>query len=64
MDSECLISFLFVSWRLILGESSGHAAFLDPDVNRMLKKVLNEWGKFLQVRLSYLSRSLLPWMSN
>lgn len=28
---------------------SGHAAFLDPDVNRMLKKVLNEWGKYLQV---------------
>lgn len=30
---------------------SGHAAFLDPDVNRMLKKVLNEWGKYLQVSL-------------
>lgn len=29
---------------------SGHAAFLDPDVNKMLKKVLNEWGKYLQVR--------------
>lgn len=28
---------------------SGHAAFLDPDVNRMMKKVLNEWGKFLLV---------------
>jgi len=26
---------------------SGHAAFLDPEVNKMLKKVLNEWGKFL-----------------
>ncbi|KAK3487161.1 Phophatidylserine decarboxylase-domain-containing protein [Neurospora crassa] len=26
---------------------SGHAAFLDPDVNRMLKKILNEWGKYL-----------------
>lgn len=26
---------------------SGHAAFLDPAVNKMLKKVLNEWGKFL-----------------
>ncbi|POR38219.1 Uncharacterized protein TPAR_01594 [Tolypocladium paradoxum] len=31
-----------------MGTASGHAAFLDPDVNRMLKKVLNEWGKFLQ----------------
>ncbi|CAJ2510352.1 Uu.00g050550.m01.CDS01 [Anthostomella pinea] len=27
---------------------SGHAAFLDPDVNKILKKVLNEWGKFLK----------------
>ncbi|KAK8079287.1 L-tryptophan decarboxylase [Apiospora phragmitis] len=27
---------------------SGHAAFLDPEVNKMLKKVLNEWGKYLQ----------------
>ncbi|KAK5202384.1 hypothetical protein LTR41_011863 [Exophiala xenobiotica] len=26
---------------------SGHAAFLDPEVNKMLKKDLNEWGKFL-----------------
>ena len=32
-----------------MGTPSGHAAFLDPDVNRMLKKVLNEWGKFLKV---------------
>ncbi|EME78332.1 uncharacterized protein MYCFIDRAFT_64312 [Pseudocercospora fijiensis CIRAD86] len=30
-----------------MGTPSGYAAFLDPDVNRMLKKVLNEWGKFL-----------------
>lgn len=26
---------------------SGHAAFLDPEVNVILKKILNEWGKFL-----------------
>ncbi|KAK6857927.1 hypothetical protein PG995_005626 [Apiospora arundinis] len=31
---------------------SGHAAFLDPDVNKMLKRVLNEWGKFLQTPAS------------
>lgn len=31
-----------------MGTPSGYAAFLDPDVNRMIKKVLNEWGKFLQ----------------
>lgn len=30
---------------------SGYAAFLDPDVNKALKKVLNEWGKFLEVML-------------
>lgn len=33
-----------------MGTPSGHAAFLDPDVNRMLKKVLNEWGRYLKVR--------------
>ncbi|KAI1817206.1 Phophatidylserine decarboxylase-domain-containing protein [Poronia punctata] len=27
---------------------SGHAAFLDPEVNKMLKRVLNEWGKLLK----------------
>ncbi|ROV87405.1 hypothetical protein VSDG_09677 [Cytospora chrysosperma] len=31
----------------VMATPSGHAAFLDPDVNKMLKKVLNEWGKFL-----------------
>ncbi|KAK8029549.1 hypothetical protein PG993_010840 [Apiospora rasikravindrae] len=31
---------------------SGHAAFLDPQVNKMLKKILNEWGKFLQTPAS------------
>lgn len=39
---------------LALIGNSGHAAFLDPDVNKMLKKVLNEWGKFLQVSASFL----------
>lgn len=32
----------------VMGTPSGHAAFLDPDVNRMLKKVLNVWGQYLQ----------------
>lgn len=32
-----------------MGTPSGHAAFLDPDVNRALKGVLNEWGVFLKV---------------
>ncbi|KAF2168696.1 hypothetical protein M409DRAFT_21437 [Zasmidium cellare ATCC 36951] len=31
-----------------MGTPAGYAAFLDPAVNRELKKVLNEWGKFLQ----------------
>ncbi|CAK7264935.1 hypothetical protein SEPCBS57363_001334 [Sporothrix epigloea] len=30
-----------------MGTPSGHAAFLDPDVNRMLKKILNVWGQYL-----------------
>lgn len=39
-----------ITWLLtgVFG-ASGHAAFLDPDVNKALKKVLNEWGKYLQV---------------
>nr|OQO24857.1 hypothetical protein B0A51_07855 [Rachicladosporium sp. CCFEE 5018] len=31
-----------------MGTASGHAAFLDPEVNAHLKKILNEWGKYLQ----------------
>ncbi|KAK8200992.1 hypothetical protein M8818_006312 [Zalaria obscura] len=31
-----------------MGTPSGFAVFLDPDVNKMLKKVLNAWGEFLQ----------------
>lgn len=30
-----------------MGTASGYAAFLDPDVNKHLKIILNEWGKFL-----------------
>ena len=30
-----------------MGTASGYAAFLDPEVNAQLKKILNEWGKFL-----------------
>ncbi|HAT63435.1 MAG TPA: phosphatidylserine decarboxylase [Flavobacteriaceae bacterium] len=30
-----------------MGTSAGFAAFLDPKLNAQLKKVLNEWGKFL-----------------
>ncbi|KAI0439920.1 Phophatidylserine decarboxylase-domain-containing protein [Xylaria telfairii] len=32
----------------VMATPSGHAAFLDPDVNNMIKKVLNEWGRFLK----------------
>ncbi|OAG40044.1 hypothetical protein AYO21_05725 [Fonsecaea monophora] len=31
-----------------MGTASGYAVFLDPDVNKMLKKVLNAWGDFLR----------------
>lgn len=48
-----------------MGTPSGHAAFLDPDVNRMLKKILNEWGKYLKVSycrlLAWLLNSMADW---
>ncbi|OJJ48150.1 hypothetical protein ASPZODRAFT_150443 [Penicilliopsis zonata CBS 506.65] len=31
-----------------MGTPSGYAAFLDPDINSMLKKVLSAWGEFLK----------------
>lgn len=31
-----------------MGTPSGNAAFLDPEVNRMLHKMLNVWGAYLQ----------------
>lgn len=31
-----------------MGTPSGFAFFLDPEVNAMIKKVLNRWGKYLQ----------------
>ena len=31
-----------------MGTPSGYAAFLDPDINAMLKKILNAWGDFLR----------------
>ncbi|KAJ5730923.1 uncharacterized protein N7483_005431 [Penicillium malachiteum] len=30
-----------------MGTPSGYAAFLDPEINAMLKKILNAWGDFL-----------------
>src|ERR1700733_5449425 len=30
-----------------MGTPSGFALFLDPEVNAMLKKILNVWGEFL-----------------
>ena len=35
-----------------MGTTSGFAFFLDPDVNAMLKKVLNVWGDFLKSEAS------------
>lgn len=31
-----------------MGTPSGYAAFLDPEINAILKKVLNAWGDFLR----------------
>ncbi|KAL4792186.1 Phophatidylserine decarboxylase-domain-containing protein [Aspergillus venezuelensis] len=30
-----------------MGTPSGYAAYLDPDINAMIKKVLNAWGEYL-----------------
>lgn len=30
-----------------MGTPSGYAAFLDPDINAMIKKMLNAWGEYL-----------------
>jgi phosphatidylserine decarboxylase len=30
-----------------MGTPSGYAAFLDPEINQMIKKILNVWGEFL-----------------
>ncbi|KAJ5558015.1 hypothetical protein N7461_001987 [Penicillium sp. DV-2018c] len=30
-----------------MGTPSGYAAFLDPEINKMLKKILNVWAEFL-----------------
>ncbi|KAI0814715.1 Phophatidylserine decarboxylase-domain-containing protein [Xylaria sp. FL0064] len=50
----------------VMATPSGHAAFLDPDVNKMLKKILNEWGKFLQSPKSaeVLSQESSGWFSD
>lgn len=31
-----------------MGTPSGYAAFLDPEINKMIKKILNVWGEFLR----------------
>ncbi|KAK1829351.1 Phophatidylserine decarboxylase-domain-containing protein [Podospora conica] len=43
----------------VMGTPSGHAAFLDPEVNRALKRVLNAWGEFLKVWQTPESASVL-----
>lgn len=46
-----------------MGTPSGYAAFLDPEINAMLKKVLNAWGEFLRSPASadVLGSSSLGW---
>ncbi|KAF4216621.1 hypothetical protein CNMCM8980_006519 [Aspergillus fumigatiaffinis] len=31
-----------------MGTPSGYAAYLDPEINRMVKKILNAWGDYLK----------------
>lgn len=46
------MSFVGVPMNAVLvwgmGTPSGHAAFVDPEVNRMFQKILNVWGAYLQ----------------
>lgn len=46
-----------------MGTPSGYAAFLDPEINAMLKKILNAWGEFLRSPASanVLGSSALGW---
>ncbi|KAJ5681435.1 uncharacterized protein N7477_001375 [Penicillium maclennaniae] len=46
-----------------MGTPSGYAAFLDPEINAMLKKVLNAWGEYLRSPASaeVLNSSSLGW---
>ncbi|KAJ3051441.1 hypothetical protein HK097_007540 [Rhizophlyctis rosea] len=48
-----------------MGTPSGYAAFLDPEINKMIKKVLDAWGEFLRSpdSLSALSTSQTGWFS-
>lgn len=46
-----------------MGTPSGYAAFLDPEINKMLKKILNAWGDFLRspASASVLNESANGW---
>lgn len=46
-----------------MGTPSGFAAFIDPEVNQMIQKILNVWGAFLQSSDSayVLGNSSLDW---
>ncbi|KAF7585773.1 hypothetical protein BBP40_010146 [Aspergillus hancockii] len=51
-------------FRYAMGSPSGMAVFLNPDVNSMLKKVLNTWAEFLQSLESALAlNSQTGWLS-
>ncbi|KAJ4374174.1 hypothetical protein N0V83_002915 [Neocucurbitaria cava] len=49
-----------------MGTPSGFAFFLDPDVNKMLKKVLNAWGEYLSSPASayVLGNDSIGWFSD
>ncbi|KAI9925753.1 hypothetical protein MW887_005559 [Aspergillus wentii] len=49
-----------------MGTPSGYAAFLDPEVNKMIKKILNAWGEFLRSEESavVLNDSETGWFGN
>lgn len=42
---------MVVIFDYVMGMLSGYVVFLDLDVNKMLKKILNEWGRYFKVCL-------------
>ncbi|CAE7206031.1 Phosphatidylserine decarboxylase [Pyrenophora teres f. teres] len=69
-DQEYSVGMVGTPFNAILdwpmGTPSGFAFFLDPDVNKMLKKILNAWAEFLASPDSayVLGDDKIGWLSN
>ncbi|CBX95063.1 predicted protein [Plenodomus lingam JN3] len=47
VDLTTHMEHILTSYNRPMGTPSGYAFFLDPEVNKMIKKILNTWAKFL-----------------